>query len=98
VEREVARVLEGMMEEEEEADRRQTIAEAGAVPALVGLLSSGKGEEAERAAGALWNLAVGENNRQRIGEVGGIEPLVRLLWRLGWDRRSAHGESRSLNE
>ena len=50
------------------------------VPRLVGLLSSARGEEAERAAGALRNIAAGsEGGTQAVADGGAIVPLVGLL-------------------
>jgi hypothetical protein len=73
---EVARVLEGMTEE---VERPRTIVEAGAIPPLVRLLGSGRGREAEFAAGALWGLALRSENWKLVLEAGGIGPLVALL-------------------
>ncbi|PSC69879.1 U-box domain-containing 4 [Micractinium conductrix] len=56
------------------------IAEAGAVPLLVGLLRSPKDATRKAAASALWNLAYRNNpNRQAIVRVGAIAMLVDLL-------------------
>ena len=60
--------------------KAETIAEAGAIGPLVGLLNGDKGSEAqEEAAGALVALAENEGNRMGITEAGGIGPLVLLL-------------------
>ena len=43
------------------------------------LLSSGDAEGKAKAAGALWNLAVNDDNQVAIAAAGGILPLVALL-------------------
>ena len=56
------------------------IAEAGAVPLLVRLLSSPRDASRRAAASALWNLAYRNNaNRRAIVAAGGVAPLVQLL-------------------
>ena len=67
---------------------QSAIAECGAVPLLIGLLSvSGAVEDrrsalmtSQSAAGALWALATAhEANQRRIAEEGGLAPLIALL-------------------
>ena len=66
-----------------DTENQQLIADAGGIPALVGLLQSGKKNLAqETAAGALHSLALRAENRDLIadaGEVGGITQMVPLL-------------------
>ena len=53
---------------------------AGAVPALVRLLSSRKDVEAERAARTLWNIAAGDDAcKAACVSAGAVPALVRLL-------------------
>ena len=60
--------------------KAEQIADAGAVPPLVSMLSGEAGVEAQgEAAGALWSLADSESNRLAITESGAIGPLVALL-------------------
>lgn len=58
---------------------RAHIVRAGAVPALVELLSAGAGEAQGHAAAALFSLAVEDGNGAAIGAVGALPPLLRLL-------------------
>ena len=68
------------------------IADAGAIPPLVGLLSGEMGEEAqEEAAGALVALAESIQCRRLINEAGGIAPLVLLLGSTN-ERTRTHAE------
>jgi hypothetical protein len=88
-EKEVDQVLEGMTEG---ADRCRTIAEAGAIPPLVGLLGSARGREAEFAAGALCGLAEDGRNLKAMANAGAVGPLVRLLsCRKGAEAENAAG-------
>ncbi|KAH7863248.1 hypothetical protein Vadar_015272 [Vaccinium darrowii] len=60
----------------------EAIAAAGGVEALVYLAqscSNASQDLKERAAGALWGLAVSEVNRIAVGQGGGIAPLVALV-------------------
>ncbi|CAE8650022.1 unnamed protein product, partial [Polarella glacialis] len=57
----------------------KTIAEAGAIPVFVLLLKKGSPTAQEKAAGALWNLAVSSDNQRAIAEALAIPPLVGLL-------------------
>ena len=57
-----------------------SIAEAGAVPLLIGLLGVPSSELHRDAAGALWSLADGQQaNQSLIASSGGIVPLIGLL-------------------
>lgn len=70
----------------------ERIAQAGAIPPLVGLLSGEMGEEAqEEAAGALRALADTEHSRRLMTEAGGMAPLVLLLGSPN-ERARAHAE------
>eukprot|EP00633_Aureoumbra_lagunensis_P005416 CAMPEP_0197306436 /NCGR_PEP_ID=MMETSP0891-20130614/3315_1 /TAXON_ID=44058 ORGANISM="Aureoumbra lagunensis, Strain CCMP1510" /NCGR_SAMPLE_ID=MMETSP0891 /ASSEMBLY_ACC=CAM_ASM_000534 /LENGTH=133 /DNA_ID=CAMNT_0042788675 /DNA_START=270 /DNA_END=668 /DNA_ORIENTATION=+ len=60
-----------------------TIAEAGAIPALVNLLTSGTAAAKEKAAAALWNLAINDENKVFIAEAGAIPALVNNLLTSG---------------
>jgi len=61
-------------------ENKRLIAAAGGIGGLVGLLGSSKGVEAERAAGALRNLANrSEHNARLISEAGALARLVPLL-------------------
>jgi hypothetical protein len=74
-----------------DADNQEAVAEAGALPVLVRLLSSaaevgapgggaGGAESVQRdAAGALWSLAASARNQQRIAECDAIGPLIGLV-------------------
>ncbi|KAF0899100.1 hypothetical protein E2562_013338 [Oryza meyeriana var. granulata] len=66
-----------------EPENRVPIVRAGAVPALVEVLSSGttaaSSEACEHAAGALFGLALHEGNRAAIGVLGAVPPLLDLL-------------------
>lgn len=65
---------------ERKMGKSELIAEAGAITPLVGLLSGGRGADAQEAAAyALWALAGDSGNRLLITESGGIGPLVLLL-------------------
>ncbi len=53
--------------------------DAGAVPLLVKMVSSGAEEGQDCAVGALANLAVNPRCRQLIADAQGIPPLIQLL-------------------
>ena len=60
-------------------DIKLTVADAGAIPPLVAMLSEG-GRARLKAAGAIGSLAEGSVTYQAaVAQVGGIEPLVKLL-------------------
>jgi hypothetical protein len=62
--------------------RHTQVAEQGAIPLLVGVLSSASSAAAQQsAAGALHNLALAPTNCDSIAAAGAIEPLVGLLER-----------------
>lgn len=61
------------------ADNRIFIAEAGAVPPLVKLLSSTDGKTQEHAVTALLNLSIHERNKGLIVQLGAIHPVTELL-------------------
>lgn len=50
---------------------------------LIHLLSSSSPIIKEKAAGALWNLALNNDNQIAIGKEGGIKPLILLLFSSG---------------
>ena len=62
-------------------ERNQTaVAEVGAVPLLIALLTSGTNDVHRVAAGALWSLSIEHGaNQRRIASDGGIAPLIVLL-------------------
>jgi hypothetical protein len=72
----IQKVYEGMAAG---IERSRIIAEAGAAPALVALLGSGRGQEAEFAAGAIWSLGRRHENNSVLVEAGAVPPLVALL-------------------
>lgn len=61
------------------ADNRVCIAEAGAIPLLVELLSSPDGRTQEHAVTALLNLSINEANKGIIVSVGAIPEIVDVL-------------------
>jgi hypothetical protein len=64
----------------ESASIRRSVAEQGAIPLLVDVLSSGCCAAQKSAAGALHNLAINSSlNCDKIAAAGGIEPLVEML-------------------
>lgn len=61
------------------AENRVCIAEAGAIPLLVGLLSSQDQGTQEHAVTALLNLSIHEGNKGPIIAAGAIDPIVEVL-------------------
>lgn len=61
------------------ADNRICIAEAGAIPLLVNLLSTPDARTQEHAVTALLNLSIYENNKGAIVMSGAIIPIVEVL-------------------
>eukprot|EP01018_Ginkgo_biloba_P034036 Gb_21414 [translate_table: standard] len=61
------------------ADNRICIAEAGAIPLLVNLLSTPDPRTQEHAVTALLNLSIYENNKGTIVMAGAITPIVEVL-------------------
>ncbi|XP_010241805.1 PREDICTED: U-box domain-containing protein 14 [Nelumbo nucifera] len=61
------------------ADNRVCIAEAGAIPLLVNLLSSQDPRTQEHAVTALLNLSINEANKGRIVNAGAIHDIVEVL-------------------
>lgn len=61
------------------ADNRICIAEAGAIPLLVNLLSTPDARTQEHAVTALLNLSIYENNKGAIVMAGAIPPIVEVL-------------------
>uniref|UniRef100_A0A0D6QYP5 RING-type E3 ubiquitin transferase n=1 Tax=Araucaria cunninghamii TaxID=56994 RepID=A0A0D6QYP5_ARACU len=61
------------------ADNRICIAEAGAIPLLVNLLSTPDARTQEHAVTALLNLSIYENNKGAIVMAGAIAPIVEVL-------------------
>uniref|UniRef100_A0A0D9X7X1 RING-type E3 ubiquitin transferase n=1 Tax=Leersia perrieri TaxID=77586 RepID=A0A0D9X7X1_9ORYZ len=73
-----------------EPENRVPVVRAGAVPALVDVLSSSSAaaaspEACEHAAGALFGLALHEGNRAAIGVLGAVPPLLDLLTKINPD-------------
>ena len=77
---------------------RKAFIEAGALPGLVGLLGSSKGEEAECAAGTLRSIAFGsEDLKEAVVDAGALPGLVGLLGsRKGKEAECATGTLRSI--
>uniref|UniRef100_A0A7S3K3I7 Armadillo repeat-containing domain-containing protein n=1 Tax=Aureoumbra lagunensis TaxID=44058 RepID=A0A7S3K3I7_9STRA len=81
-------------------ENRVAIAEAGAIPPLVKLLTSRfatakENAAGEKAAGALRALAVNDENKVTIAEARAISPLINLLtsgtaWRNTTTRQCAY--------
>ncbi|KAK9122676.1 hypothetical protein Sjap_012278 [Stephania japonica] len=61
------------------ADNRVCIAEAGAIPLLVGLLSTSDPRTQEHAVTALLNLSICEDNKGRIISSGAVPGIVHVL-------------------
>ncbi|XP_065865615.1 U-box domain-containing protein 13 [Euphorbia lathyris] len=61
------------------ADNRVAIAEAGAVPLLVGLLSTPDSRTQEHAVTALLNLSICDNNKGSIISAGAVPGIVHVL-------------------
>ncbi|XP_043700886.1 U-box domain-containing protein 13-like isoform X1 [Telopea speciosissima] len=61
------------------ADNRVCIAEAGAIPLLVGLLSTSDPRTQEHAVTALLNLSICEDNKGRIVSSGAVPAIVHVL-------------------
>ncbi|CAN6461469.1 unnamed protein product [Victoria cruziana] len=61
------------------ADNRICIAEAGAIPLLVQLLSSSDSRTQEHAVTALLNLSIYENNKGNIVQAGAIPHILEVL-------------------
>lgn len=74
-------------------ENRRTIAAAGAIPLLVQLLTVNAPVVPERAAGALWSLAVQDTENQKSIAATGAIPLLLQLLREGSDgaRKEATG-------
>ncbi|GLJ32783.1 hypothetical protein SUGI_0660110 [Cryptomeria japonica] len=60
-------------------DNRACIAEAGAIPLLLPLLSSTDPKSQENAVTALLNLSIYETNKVKIVESGCLEPIIQVL-------------------
>lgn len=60
-------------------ENRVCIAEAGAIPLLIGLLSSEDLKTQEHAVTALLNLSINDNNKGVIVNSGAINPIVQVL-------------------
>eukprot|EP00249_Psilotum_nudum_P019222 c27150_g3_i1 orf=767-2713(+) len=61
------------------AENRVCIADAGAIPLLVGLLSTEDLRTQENAVTALLNLSIHDNNKGAIVQAGAIGPIVEVL-------------------
>ena len=62
-----------------EDDRLRAINEAGGIVPLVRLVESGNPEGKEKAAAAIWHLALDNNNQVALAACGAIKHLVSLL-------------------
>lgn len=60
-------------------ENRSCIADAGAIPLLVGLLSTQDLKTQEHAVTALLNLSINDNNKGAIVMAGAINPIVEVL-------------------
>ncbi|GLJ28667.1 hypothetical protein SUGI_0564910 [Cryptomeria japonica] len=60
-------------------DNRACIAEAGAIPLLVPLVSSKDPKAQEHAVTAFLNLSLYESNKTRIMEAGALQPIIRVI-------------------
>ncbi|XP_009353694.2 U-box domain-containing protein 13 [Pyrus x bretschneideri] len=69
------------------ADNRVAIAEAGAIPLLVGLLSTPDSRTQEHAVTALLNLSICEENKGSIISSGAIPGIVHVLKNGGMEAR-----------
>ncbi|KAM1276990.1 hypothetical protein ACFX13_030144 [Malus domestica] len=69
------------------ADNRVAIAEAGAIPLLVGLLSTPDSRTQEHAVTALLNLSICEDNKGSIISSGAIPGIVHVLKNGGMEAR-----------
>lgn len=69
------------------ADNRVAIAEAGAIPLLVGLLSVPDSRTQEHAVTALLNLSIYENNKGSIVSSGAVPGIVHVLKRGSMEAR-----------
>ncbi|CAN6448462.1 unnamed protein product [Victoria cruziana] len=55
------------------------IVRSGTVPALIDVLKAGHVEAQEHAAGAIFSLALDDDNKAALGVLGAVQPLVHLL-------------------
>lgn len=69
------------------ADNRVAIAEAGAIPRLVGLLSTPDSRTQEHAVTALLNLSICEDNKGSIISCGAVPGIVHVLKNGGMEAR-----------
>ncbi|KAM5583697.1 U-box domain-containing protein 13 [Rosa sericea] len=69
------------------ADNRVAIAEAGAIPLLVGLLSTPDSRTQEHAVTALLNLSICEDNKGSIISCGAVPGIVHVLKHGGMEAR-----------
>ncbi|MCO5578591.1 hypothetical protein L7F22_032435 [Adiantum nelumboides] len=67
------------------SDNRKVVAEAGAIPSLINLLSASDSRTLEHAVTAILNLSIYSPNKLRIVNSGGLDSLIKLL-------RSGSGE------
>ncbi|XP_074558650.1 U-box domain-containing protein 39-like [Curcuma longa] len=75
------------------------ILRSGIVPALIEVLRSGPAEARSHAAGALFGLALEEDNRTALGVLGAIPPLLNLFTRsstVGY--RARHDSGMALHQ
>lgn len=68
-------------------DNRMAIADAGAIPLLVGLLSTPDSRTQEHAVTALLNLSIWENNKGSIMSYGAVPGIVNVLKRGSMEAR-----------
>ncbi|MCO5570327.1 hypothetical protein L7F22_024046 [Adiantum nelumboides] len=61
------------------SDNRKVVAEAGAIPSLINLLSASDSRTQEHAVTAILNLSIYAPNKLRIVNSGGLDSLIKLL-------------------
>jgi hypothetical protein len=73
------------------AENHKALQRAGAIPALLSLLSHRTSWSAteENAARAIWNLAAHRDNKQCIANAGGIEVMIELVIRSDYASQTA---------
>ncbi|KAF7838376.1 U-box domain-containing protein 38 [Senna tora] len=69
-----------------EKSNKVKIVRLGFVPDLVDVLKGGSDESQEHAAGALFSLALDDDNKMAIGVLGALQPLMHALLRSDSDR------------
>lgn len=69
-----------------EKPNKVKIVRSGFVPRLIDVLKGGSGESQEHAAGALFSLALDDENKMAIGVLGALPPLMHALLRSDSER------------